>query len=140
MVALRSGVVVLALIALVWPAEPPGALGLAGSEWRVMEVAGIKSSAAGTLRFTQTSIRGRSGCHAFSGSFRESHGRIEIAGIIPANEATSRQANTSTSCRAVLSLERSLLEALGRAAAYRRDGGTLMLIDVHGRSLARLSG
>ena len=124
---------------MVWPVVPPKAKpGLAGSEWRVVELAGEKAPGAGTLRFTQTSIRGKAACNVFSGAFRESHGRIEIAGLIPAHEMGEKAKNVPVTCKGMVGLERSLLESLARAATYKLDGGMLHLLDVQGHALARL--
>jgi heat shock protein HslJ len=140
MPVLRYGVVMLALLAMVWPSAPPVALsGLAGSAWNLIEVGGAQAKGAGTVRFTQTSIRGRSACNSFSGAFRENQGRIEIAGIIPASEVGEVSNRTPAACKTHLSLERYFLESLSRAATYKIDGGNLMILDESGRALARLS-
>ena len=82
MFLLRYAAIALALIAIAWPSTPPTArASLAGSEWRVVEIAGAPAPVTGTLRFTLTSIRGKAACNAFFGAFRESDGNIEIAGI-----------------------------------------------------------
>lgn len=139
MFVLRYGVVLIALLAIAWPAVPPKTKpGLAGSEWRFIEVAGANTPGAGTLRFTQTSIRGKAACTVFSGAFRESHGRIEIAGLIPAHDAGEKAKNVPVTCKGLIGLERSLLESLARVATYTLDGGVLQLLDVQGHSLARL--
>ena len=130
MPVLRYVVVLLAIIALAWPSAPPGArTRLAGSEWRVVEVDGAKVSGAGTVRFTQTSVRGKAQCNAFLGSFRESERGIEIGGL---NQTPMR-------CQASMDLARALLDSLVRARAYRVDGATLLLIDGEGKAVARLS-
>jgi heat shock protein HslJ len=130
-VALRYAVIGLALLAIVWPSAPPPArAGLAGSEWRLVEVTGATAPIAGTLRFTLTSIRGKAPCNAFFGAFREFDGAIEIAGI---NE-------TGKLCAGRMELERAFLDALAQARSYRLDGSVLVLIDAAGKALARLAG
>lgn len=130
MFALRSAVIGLALLAIAWPSVPPKAVpGLAGSEWRVVEIGGARAAGAGTLRFTLTSIRGKAPCNAFFGAFRETHGNIEIAGI---NE-------TRMFCSGRMELERAFLDALARVRSYRVDGSLLVLIDADGRALAKLA-
>ena len=137
--SLRYGVVLAAIVAIAWPAVPPKSKpGLAGSEWRVVEVGGAKAPGAGTLRFTQTSIRGKAACSVFSGAFRESHGRIEIAGLIPALDLTEKATTAPVTCKGLIGLERSLLESLARAATYTLDRGMLNLLDIQGLTLARL--
>lgn len=131
MLVLRYSVIGLALLAMAWPSAPPPArAGLAGSEWRVVEVAGTPAPMAGTLRFTLTSIRGKAPCNSFFGAFRESDGAIEIGGI---NE-------TGKMCAGRMELERAFLEALAQARSYRLDGSVLVLIDAAGRALARFAG
>ena len=130
MPVLRYAVVSLAIVAMAWPSAPPRAkAGLAGSEWRVVEVDGAKAPGAGTVRFTQTSVRGRAPCNAFFGSFRENERGIEIGGI---NESRMR-------CQGRMDLERALLDILGRVRNYRVDGATLLLIDSAGNAVARLA-
>lgn len=130
MPVLRYAVVLLAIVAMAWPSAPPVARSrLAGSEWRVVEVDGAKVSGAGTVRFTQTSVRGKAPCNAFLGSFRENERGIEIGGL---NETRMR-------CEGRMELERALLDSLGRARAYRVDGPTLLLIDGAGKAVARLA-
>lgn len=131
MFILRYGAIGLAVLAMLWPSAPPPArAGLAGSEWRLVEVTGATAPVAGTLRFTLTSIRGKAPCNSFFGAFRESDGAIEIAGI---NE-------TGNVCSGRMELERAYLDALAQARSYRLDGGVLVLIDAAGKALARLSG
>ena len=132
MLALRYAVIGLALLAIVWPSAPPKARsGLAGSEWRIVEIGGAK--AAGTLRFTQTSIRGKAPCNAFSGAFRESQdgieGGIEIGGI---NE-------TRMLCAGRMEIERAFFDGLARARSYRVDGSMLVLMDAEGKPVVRLA-
>lgn len=128
MLALRYAVIALALAAIAWPAAPSKAPAtLAGSEWRVIEIDGAK--AAGTLRFTQTSIRGKAPCNSFFGAFRENERGIEIGGINV----------TRMLCAGRMELERAFLDSLGRARGYRVDGGTLVLIDADGKAIARLA-
>ncbi len=131
MFLLRYAAIALAVLAIAWPTTPPTArASLAGSEWRVVEIAGTPSPVAGTLRFTLTSIRGKAACNAFFGAFRESDGNIEIAGI---NE-------TGNICSGRMDLERAFLDALAQARSYKLDGSILVLIDAAGRSIARLAG
>lgn len=131
MFVLRYAVIGLALAAIAWPSAPPKARGgLAGSEWRVVEIAGAKAGHAGTLRFTQTSVRGKAACNAFFGAFRESQNSIEIAGIN----------TTRMLCAGRMELEQALLGSLPRVRSYRVDGATLLLLDADGRAVARLAG
>ena len=128
---LRYGVIGLAIAAMAWPSAPPKALAtLAGSEWRVVEIDGAKSPGAGTLRVTQSSVRGKAPCNAFFGAFREYQGSIEIGGL----------SETRMRCAGRMDLERAFLDSLSRARSYRVDGGTLVLIDAAGHPVARLAG
>ncbi len=129
MIALRYAVIGLALVAIAWPSAPPKARAtLAGSEWRVVEIDGAK--AAGSVRFTQTSIRGKAACNSFFGAFRESDGGIEIGGINV----------TRMLCNGRMELERAFFDGLARVRSYRVDGGTLVLMDAAGKAIARLAG
>lgn len=128
--ALRYAVIGLALAAIMWPFAPPKARGgLAGSEWRVVEIAGEKAVGAGALRFTQTSVRGKAACNSFFGAFRENHDNIEIAGIN----------TTRMLCSGRMELEQALLGSLARVKSYRIDGNTVLLLDADGRAVARLA-
>ena len=140
MTVLRTCVVLFAIAAILWPSVPPVSSrpGLAGSEWNVVELSGARTPNAGTLRFTQTSVRGRGSCNFFFGAFRESDGRISIAGLFPADERKHDARPRAMPCNGHWSVERLLLESLRRAASYRIDNGMLVLIDADGRTIARL--
>lgn len=129
MPALSYAVIALAIVAMLWPPSPPTArASLAGSQWRVVEIDGMKVS--GTVRFTQTTIRGRIPCNAYFGAFREREDGITIAGLNV----------TRMMCPGTTLHERGLVERLGRARSYRVDGSSLLLMDADGRAVARLSG
>lgn len=129
MLGLLYALLGLALAVIVWPTEEPKAFsGLAGSEWRVVEIAGAKAAGGGSVRFTHTSVRGRANCNAFFGSFRETQGAIEIGGI---NQ-------TRMGCDA-LAEEQSFIDGLARVRSYRVDGDRLVLIDANGNVVLKLS-
>lgn len=129
MLALLYAVLGLALAIVVWPTEEPRAFsGLAGSEWRVVEVGGRKVGGAGSVRFTHTSVRGRTACNAYFGAFRETQGTIEIGGLNETRMACGSGAE-----------DRSFLDSLARARSYRIDGETLVLLDTEGKAVLRLS-
>ena len=129
MPAMRYVVIGLAILAIVWPTDPQtGVASLAGSQWRVVEVAG--APAQGTIRFTQSSVRGKAPCNAFFGAFRESEGGIEIAGLNV----------TRTLCSGRMELERLLLDAFSRARSWRAEPGTILLLDEAGATVMRLAG
>ena len=130
MSAARSLVMSVAVLALVWPAGSPRASSrLAGTEWRIVEIDGAKVVGGGTLRFTQSTVRGKADCNAFFGAFREKADAIEIAGL-----NTTRMA-----CAGRTEAEQSVLSGLERAKSYRVDGNGLLLIDGDGKPLLRLS-
>lgn len=130
MSTLKFLAIALLLLAMVWPAAPPAiGPGLAGSEWRVVEIGGNRASGAGTVRFTQTSVRGKAPCNSYFGAFRESGSSIEIAGI---NE-------TRMMCAGRMELERDFLDGLSRARSYLLDRGMLMLLDGSGQALVKLT-
>ena len=129
MVALRYAVIGLAVLAILWPSEPPQALThLAGSEWRVVEIGGRKA-AAGTVRFTQTSVRGKAACNSFMGPFRETSGAIEIGDL----------GVTRMLCEGRMELERIFVDALARAKFYRVEDGVLVLLDAASNAILKLS-
>lgn len=131
MPALRYAVIALAIVAMLWPSAPPKARGaLAGSEWRIIEVDGAKVSGAGTVRFTQATVRGKATCNAFFGAFRDHGGMIEIGGLN----------TTRMMCEGRMELEQSLLNVLGRVRAYRLEGSWLDLVDAEGKTVMRLAG
>ena len=141
MTVLRTCVVLFAVAAIFWPSAHPvsSPAGLAGSQWNVVELSGARTPNAGTLRFTQTSVRGRGACNRFFGAFRETEGRISIAGLFPADEHKPASRTSAVPCNGHWSVERLLLESLRRATSYRIDNGMLVLIDSDGRAIARLS-
>ena len=130
MSVLRAAVIGLAGLAILWPSAPPTAHpGLPGSEWRVVEIAGHTASGFGTLRFTQTSVRGKAGCNTYMGAFREAGGMIEIAGL----------AATRMLCRDGAEAEQSFLEALALVKSYRVDGAMVVLLDAAGQAIMKLA-
>ena len=130
MLALRYIVIGLAVLAMVWPSAPPQAITrLAGSEWRIVEIAGTSAPRGGTVRFTQTSVRGRAPCNAFLGTFRETDAGIEIGGIH----------ETHQPCAGQMELERAFIAGLARARSWRADGSTVLLLDLEGKAVARLA-
>lgn len=126
----KYAVMGLAIAAIVWPAAAPKASGrLAGTEWRIVEIHGAKSISGGTLRFTQSTVRGKADCNAFFGAFRDHGDKIEIGGL-----------NASPmSCGARVEVEEPLLSALQRAKSYRVEGRGLLLIDADGKPVLRLT-
>jgi heat shock protein HslJ len=129
MPVLSYAVIALAILAMLWPASPPSAqAGLAGSQWKVVEIDGMRVS--GTVRFTHSTIRGRVPCSAYSGAFREREGGITIVGLTV----------TRMRCAGSAADDRALIERLGQARTYRVDGDSLLLIDRDGRAVARLAG
>ena len=95
----------------------------------MVEIGGHSASGAATLRFTQTSVRGKAGCNSFMGAFREAGGVIEIAGV----------AATEMLCQDRAELEQSFLDALSRAKAYKLDGAMLVLLDAAGTAILKLA-
>lgn len=126
----KYAVMALAVAAMLWPESAPKASGrLAGTEWRIVEVHGAKPISGGTLRFTQSTVRGKLDCNAFFGAFRDNGGTIEIGGL-----------NASPMmCAGQGEMDAPLLSALQRARSYRVDGRGLLLIDADGHPVLRLS-
>lgn len=129
MIGLLYALLGLALAVIVWPAEEPKAFsGLAGSEWRVVEIAGAKAQGTGSVRFTHTSVRGRATCNAFFGAFRETQGAVEISGVN----------HTRIGCDAHAE-EQVFIDSLSRVRSYRLEGDKLVLIDAGGSVILKLS-
>ncbi len=130
MSVMRYVVMAAAVAAILWPAHAPKASGrLAGTEWRIVEIHGAKVVGGGTLRFTQSTVRGKADCNAFFGAFRENADTIEIGGL-----NTTRMA-----CAGKTEAEQSVLSGLERAKSYRVDGRNLLLIDAEGNPVVRLT-
>ncbi len=130
MSVMRYAVMAAAVVAILWPAHSPRASGrLAGTEWRIVEIHGAKVVGGGTLRFTQSTVRGKADCSAFFGAFRETADSIEIGGLNA----------TRMACVGQKEIEPPVLSGLERAKSYRVDGKSLLLIDADGNPLVRLS-
>ena len=129
MSVMRYTVMAAAVVAILWPVSSPKASGrLAGTEWRVVEIHGAKVVGGGTLRFTQSTVRGKADCSAFFGAFRESAESIEIGGLNA----------TRMTCAGKNEIEPPVLSGLERAKSYRLDGKSLLLIDADGNPVLRL--
>ena len=127
----RTGVLAFAALAIAWPAtQQISQTSLPGSEWKVVEIDGRSSIGAGTLRFTKTSVRGQAACNRFFGAFRNDGKSIEIAGVN----------STRMICQGRMQLENEYFSALARAASYRIEQQTLVLISKDGKPVAKLSG
>ncbi|MGE3711027.1 MAG: META domain-containing protein [Hyphomicrobiaceae bacterium] len=128
---LRYAVIALAVLAIAWPSIQPDAhAGLAGSTWHVVEIGGAAVSGAGTLRFSQTSVRGKAACNSFSARFHGNGDRIKIATV----------GSTRMYCDGRMDLEQRLFDALEKVSSYRIDAGRLLLIGRDGTPLVRLAG
>ena len=100
----------------------------------MVEIGGHEANGAGSLRFTQTSIRGKAACNSFMGAFREIGGAIEIAGLDMGMGATRMF------CDGRMDLERMLFDALAGVRSYIFQGPHLVLRDGGGRTLVKLAG
>jgi|LNFM01.1.fsa_nt_gb heat shock protein HslJ len=130
MPVMRYVVMVSAVVAILWPVHAPKASGrLAGTEWRIVEIHGAKVTGGGTLRFTQSTVRGKAECNAFFGAFRETAETIEIGGLNA----------TRMACAGKMEAEQSVLSGLERAKSYRVEGRNLLLIDAEGNPVLRLA-
>lgn len=129
--ALKAAVIGLAIAAVLWPSAPPPTAQqtLPGSQWRVVEIDGHTASGVGTVRFTQTSVRGMAACNSFMGAFKEAGGIIEIGGL----------GVTRMFCQDRMATEQSFLDALTRVRSYRVDGAMLVLLDAAGAAVMKLA-
>jgi len=104
---------------------PPAGATLEGSRWVVTAftldgVGGVLPAGAGlTLNFDDAGrVGGSAGCNSYFGTVTIAAGRITITGI----------GSTEMACEPeVMEREARFLEALGRVAAFTRDGGRLTL-------------
>ncbi|UCH75635.1 MAG: META domain-containing protein [Rhodospirillales bacterium] len=121
---------VLALISCT--AQPTAAGGLAGSEWRPLEIAGteVPSDAGLFVQFGGAGkLQGHGGCNRFLGSYEVSAAQIEIGPL----------GATRMACPApVMDQETRFLEALSDAKRFQRGRIDLVLTDAEGTPLARL--
>jgi putative lipoprotein len=126
----RVGITVLALAALVWPmsartTEP----GLAGTGWRIVEVAGRPADPGATIAFEKTRISGSTGCNRFFASLTVTDAAIAVGPI----------ATTKMFCGPRAGIERDTLAALAQVARVRRDGGAkVALLDASGKAIVLL--
>lgn len=106
------------------------ACGLAGSEWRPVELGAQALPDSGTLfvRFEADGrLTGHGGCNRFFGSYEITADRINIGPL-----GTTRMA-----CPApVMDLEMTFLQSLEQANGFARDGTRLLLTDGQGNSSA----
>ena len=106
--------------------------GLAGSEWRPLDIAGVEVPANAGL-FVQFGgagkLQGHGGCNRFLGTYEVSAAQIEIGPI-----GATRMACAA----AVMEQEFRFLQALSDAKRFQRDRIDLLLTDAEGMPLARL--
>lgn len=111
--------------------------GLAGSEWRPVEIDGVATGGEipGDLQaFLQfrgdNLVAGHAGCNRFTGSYAADAGRLEFGPL-----ATTRRA-----CPApVMEFEARFLDALGRVRGFARDRVDLVLVDADGTPVLRMA-
>jgi putative lipoprotein len=125
----RNAVIGLAVLAMAWPyAEQTAHAGLAGSDWRVVEIGGRSVTGAGTLRFAEGKISGKAACNRYFATFNEAGATIDIGPI----------GSTRMYCHSKMELEREYLQALQAARRFTRDGASLVLAGSDGRTLIKL--
>ena len=109
----------------------PGTPSLDGSAWILTELNAqslAADAAAPTLRFAGDRVSGGDGCNRFVGPVMVRGASLRIGRDL----ATSRRA-----CgEAVQAGAEAFSRALARTVAYRRDGGSLVLVDARGAALA----
>ena len=104
--------------------------GLAGSEWRPLQLGGNEVPDSGTvfLRFEAGGrLSGHNGCNGFFGSYEITGERIAIGPL----------GATSMACEEpVMALETAFMQALEQARGFARDGIRLELTDEQGGTSA----
>ena len=117
------------------PAAPSGRpeapRSLAGTEWRLVELAGAAPVPGPdvTLEIDEVRLGGYAGCNWYGAEYVAEGGRIEIGQA----EGTARGCAEPP----LEEQEAAYLRALGEAASYRVSGGELVLADRRGRDLLR---
>lgn len=104
---------------------------LEGTAWMLTELNAQSlppDGAAPTLRFAADRVSGGDGCNRFVGPAWVGGSTLRIGRDL----ATSRR----TCGDAVQAGAEAYSRALGRTVAWRRDGGSLVLLDAHGAALA----
>ena len=105
--------------------------------WRLVRLEGREIPAvkpgmeAAYLRLTHDQrVEGYGGCNRLAGEYRQSGDRIEFAPLI----------STRRACLFGMTEEDAFLKALGRARAWKRQGGTLRLYDANDALLLEMNG
>ena len=128
----RAAVIAGVLALMSCTSQGTTASGLAGSEWRPLEVAGteIPADAGLFVQFRgEGKLRGHGGCNGFFGSYRLDGDGIEIGPL-----GATRMACAGD----VMARETVFLETLAKARQFRRDRIDLLLSDADGNPLVRL--
>jgi heat shock protein HslJ len=127
--ASRAAVFGLALMAIAWPtsgrtSEPA----LAGTGWRIVEIAGRPADPAATIAFEKNRVSGSTGCNRFFASLSVKEDAVNLGPI----------ATTKIFCGPRTGIERDTLSALGRVAGAKRDGARVALLDASGKPVVML--
>lgn len=129
---LRPVVFLTALVALTACAGAP-ASGLAGSEWRPVEIAGQPPGAPDAMFVafgSDGALHGSGGCNNFSGGYESAGERLTISPLAATRMACPEPAMQD---------EGAFFAALTGTAAFLREGTRLTLLDGEGDVLARLA-
>lgn len=113
------------------PRTAPAPTPLDGTAWMLTELnaqSPAPDAAAPTLRFDGDRVSGGDGCNRFVGPIVLRGDSLRIGRDL----ATSRRSCTDT----VLAGAEAYSRALARTVSYRRDGGSLVLLDARGAALA----
>jgi len=109
--------------------------GIADSRWRLVSLGGEPldmPGGAGTAPLMALmpdgDVSGFGGCNRYNGTYELEGGTLRFGRI----------ASTKMACPQVGDVERRWFSAISDTAAYRVDGGTLVLLDEAGAELARL--
>ncbi|MBP7001425.1 META domain-containing protein [Amaricoccus sp.] len=117
-------------LALMLPTAAAADPGLAGSEWRPLDLAGTPFPAGGEafVRFgADGALTGSGGCNRFSGTYTIDGDTLTIGPVAATRMACPEPA---------MSAEAALFRALAAAASFSRDGADLNLLDGDGVPLA----
>lgn len=116
------------------PAQPANTMGLDGTEWRFVEVAGrpVPTGVHAILRLRDGRASGKAGCNSFGAHWEASaDGAASFGRVLSTKMACMQPAGA-------MQVEHGVFVALQHAVKIERDGDSLVLLDDSGKPLASL--
>lgn len=125
-------VIVVAALAVLWPAGAPRAQsGIEGHEWRIAGLDGTAANDAGTLTLRDGRITGKAACNRYFAQLiaGPDNGKLELGPI----------GATRIYCDGKMEKEKALFDALAKVRGYRLDANSLVLNDAGGKAVVLLT-